>query len=115
MNKNPFTIAGMRAYSDHMYDHAKYDVMVEARNRLIHDIHKHEDEALRGAVCRYFGVSDPFDAAKRVSVIPLRNGARRYIEAGTMTNIIRFEAPAYTYSDGKVHVKINYTTFDGIQ
>lgn len=115
MNNKPFEVRGMRAYSDKLANHANYDVMIEARNRLIRDIHKHEDEALRGAVCRYFGVSDPFDAARRVSVIPLRNGARRYIESGTMRDIIRFEAPAYIYGDGKVSVSLKYTTFDGVQ
>lgn len=115
MNNNQFKVGGMREYSNIGSSCASYDVMMDAKNRLIRDMHKHEDEALRGAVCRYFGVSNPFDAAKRVSVIPMRNGARRYVEAGTMNNIIRFEAPAFHFDDGKVSVNLKYTTFDGIK
>lgn len=114
-DKQEFKIAGMRAYSSAMVEHANFDVMMDAKNRLIRELHATEDDALRRAVCRYFGVSDPFDAVKRMQCIQLRDGSRRYIEAGTMTDVIRINAPRLTYEDGKVRASISYKTFDGVK
>lgn len=114
-DKQTYTIGGFQAFNPAMSEHAKYDIMVEARNRVICSVHSQEDDALRRAVCRYFGVSDPFDAASRVQCIVTLKGARRYVEQGTMVDIIRFFPASYEYDDGKVTYSIGYKTFDGIK
>lgn len=113
MNK----IIDFKAIAESANVSAILDGMAEKRRQMIESIRSEEEQALRRAICRFFGIDNPFDAVGKVSAIVSYRGNRRYecIETGRL--IIQFHSIKFRRDDDecKIFASMDYKTFDGIK
>lgn len=113
MNK----IIDFKAIEDGINTSAILDGIAEKRRQMIEKIRSEEEQALRRAICRFFGIENPFDAIGKVSSIVSYSGNRRYECINTGRLIIQFYSVKFRRDDGdsKIFASMNYKTFDGIK
>lgn len=92
-----------------------YSAIEKKRRDMINSIMRMEDDALRRAVSRKFGVDDPFSVVSRCTCITNTKGDRRYICLDDGFTIISISAVRTSSEDGKIYAHLDYRTFDGLE
>ena len=95
---------------------ANYDVFNEKRLSMIANVRAVEEDALNRAVCRYFSITDAFEAVRRVTCRVDTKGNRRFESVETGEIIIQFYSLRFRMEDDcKMVASMDYRTFDGIK